>query len=120
MSLVARHLEAAGIPTIIIGSALDIVTQCRVPRFLLVDFPLGNPCGKPWNAAMQQRIVSHGLQLLTRASSAETIEYSDESWGSDDWKTVYMEVNDHNRAALRKMGDELRLNRQVRQKRDFS
>ncbi|MFT7137898.1 MAG: D-proline reductase (dithiol) PrdB [Sulfitobacter sp.] len=120
MSLVARHLEAAGIPTVIIGSAIDIVTQCKVPRFLFVDFPLGNPCGKPGNGAMQQRIVSHGLQLLTRASSPETIEYSDESWGHDDWKTAYMEVSDHNRAALRKTGDELRANRQVRQKRDFS
>lgn len=69
---------------------------------------------------MQQRIVSHGLQLLARASSAETIEYSDESWGYDDWKAAYMEVNDHNRAALLKQGDELRANRQVRQKRDFS
>ena len=120
MSLVARHFEAAGIPTVIIGSAIDIVTQAKVPRFLFVDFPLGNPCGKPWDSAMQHRIVAHGLQLLTRASAPETIEYSDESWGYDDWKTAYMEVNDHNRAALQKMGDELRLNRQVRQKRDFS
>jgi D-proline reductase (dithiol) PrdB len=120
VSLVARVLEAAGIPTVIIGSAIDIVTQCRVPRFLFVDFPLGNPCGKPWDAAMQQRIVAHGLQLFTRASSAETIEYSDENWGSDDWKSSYMEVSEHNRAVLRKQGDELRANRQVRQKRDFS
>ncbi|MFT7244469.1 MAG: hypothetical protein ACI82A_001826 [Candidatus Azotimanducaceae bacterium] len=69
---------------------------------------------------MQQRIVAHGLQLFTRASSAETIEYSDENWGSDDWKSSYMEVSEHNRAVLRKQGDELRANRQVRQKRDFS
>ena len=40
MSLVARYLEAHGMPTVIIGSALDIVERCGVPRFLFVDFPL--------------------------------------------------------------------------------
>jgi len=68
---------------------------------------------------MQKRIVTHGLSLLERAAHAETVEYSDESWGSDDWKTAYMEVNDNNRLALQKMGEELRGNRQVREKRVF-
>ena len=48
LSLVARHLEANGLPTVIIGSALDVVEHCGVPRFLFTDFPLGNPCGHPW------------------------------------------------------------------------
>ncbi|MEZ5231807.1 MAG: hypothetical protein R2749_03740 [Acidimicrobiales bacterium] len=48
MSLVARHLEANGIPTVIVGSARDIVEQAGVARFLFVDFPLGNPMGKPY------------------------------------------------------------------------
>jgi D-proline reductase (dithiol) PrdB len=33
VSLVARHLETNGIPTVIVGSALDIVEHCGVPRF---------------------------------------------------------------------------------------
>lgn len=68
---------------------------------------------------MQKRIVTHGLSLLERAARAETVEYSAESWGSDDWKTAYMEVNDSNRLALQKMGEALRENRQVREKRVF-
>ena len=104
MSLIARHIEQAGIPTVVIGSAFDIVQQCKVPRFLFVDFPLGNPCGKPGDRLMQQRIVAHGLSLFERAKRAETVEYSAESWGSDDWKAAYMEVNDSNRLALKKMG----------------
>ena len=51
MSLTARYLEAHGIPTVIIGSAWDIVEWCGVPRFLFADRPLGNPCGHPWDAA---------------------------------------------------------------------
>ena len=61
MSLAARHLEAAGIPTVIVGSARDIVEECGVPRFLFVDFPLGNPCGKPWDGEMQYKIVGGAL-----------------------------------------------------------
>jgi D-proline reductase (dithiol) PrdB len=43
ISLVARHLETNGIPTVIVGSALDVVEHCGVPRFYFTDFPLGNP-----------------------------------------------------------------------------
>ncbi len=57
MSLVARHLESEGISTVFIGSALDIVEECGVPRFFFVDLPLGNPCGKPWDVSMQQALI---------------------------------------------------------------
>ena len=59
MSLVSRHLEANGIPTVVIGSARDIVEECGVARFLFSDFPLGNPCGKPYDVEMQRAIVGH-------------------------------------------------------------
>ena len=32
-------------PTVIVGSARDVVEECGVPRFVFSDFPLGNPCG---------------------------------------------------------------------------
>ena len=68
MSLVARYLEANGIPAIVIGSARDIVEHCGVPRFLFTDFPLGNPCGHPWNPEMQTEILRHALSLLASAT----------------------------------------------------
>jgi hypothetical protein len=43
VSLVARHLEANGIPTVVIATARDIVESAAVPRLLFVDFPLGAP-----------------------------------------------------------------------------
>ena len=61
MSLVARHLESEGIRTVVIGSARDIVEECGVPRFLFVDFPLGNPCGKPWDFPMQQALIGEAF-----------------------------------------------------------
>ncbi|MFX8743372.1 hypothetical protein ABTM45_19450, partial [Acinetobacter baumannii] len=53
VSLVARHLEANGIPTVVMGCAKDIVEHAAVPRFLFSDFPLGNSAGKPHDEASQ-------------------------------------------------------------------
>ena len=104
-------------PTVIIGSALDIVEHCGVPRFLFVDFPLGNPCGKPWDLAMQRRIVRQGVGLFETAEEPGTTVRSDERWGSDDWRDRYMAVTDDNRAELARAGDALRERRASRERR---
>ena len=72
MSLVARYLEEHGIPTVIIGAAKDIVEHCGVTRFVFVDFPLGSPCGEPFDPAMQTRIVGAALDLLESAEEPRT------------------------------------------------
>lgn len=117
MSLIARFLEANGIPTVIIGSAQDIVEYCGVPRYLHVDFPLGNPCGKPWDRDMQDRIVRQGLSLLHSAGAPNHTVLCSESWGSDQWRQQYMEVNDENRAELARKGEQLRIDRSLRERR---
>lgn len=104
-------------PTVIIGSALDIVERCGVPRFLFVDFPLGNPCGKPWDKDMQLRIVRQGIQLFDSIEAPQTTVICDERWGDDDWRSRYMEVSDANRAELALKGDELRQRRASRERR---
>jgi len=118
VSLIARYLEENGMPTVIIGSAIDIVEFCGVPRFLFVDFPLGNPCGKPFDRDMQKRIVSHGLSLLESADEPNATVPSEESWGSDDWRANYMRVDESNRELLAKKGAELRVKRKTRVPRD--
>ncbi len=104
-------------PTVIIGSAFDIIETCFVPRFLFVDFPLGNPCGKPWDTEMQDRIVQQGLGLFSRAKAAGHVEHSVEHWGRHDWRAAYMEVSDSNRSELAAAGEALRAKRLVREKR---
>jgi hypothetical protein len=68
VSLVARHLESNGIPTAVFGCARDIVEWAGVPRFVFTDFPLGNPCGRPFDAVMQSAILETGLRLLETGS----------------------------------------------------
>ena len=119
MSLVARYLESVGIPTIVIGSARDIVEECGVPRFLFVDFPLGNPCGKPGDVAMQCDIVAGALLLLERAWEPRTTVQRPEIWSREDdtlWRERYMKVDDTNREALARAGEDRR-REQVARKR---
>lgn len=106
MSLVARHLEANGIATIIFGSAMDIVERCGVPRYLHSDLPLGNPCGAPYDRAMQKEIMAQGLNLLSTSVAPESILRSVAKWpGSPDWRDDYSKVDDSNREELRIKGE---------------
>ena len=107
MSLVARHLESEGICTVVIGSARDIVEECGVPRFLFVDFPLGNPCGKPWDVPMQQGLICEAFDLLEKSWQPRTTLQAPFAWtsdGNDLWRNRYMQVDDSNREALAQAG----------------
>ena len=86
MSLVARYLEEHGIPTVVFGCARDIVEHAGVPRFVFCDFPLGNPCGKPFDAAMQRNIVGLALDLLASATAPGTTVVAPYAWSDDTWK----------------------------------
>ncbi len=89
MSLVSRHLEANGIPTVIIGAARDIVEHCGVARFLFVDFPLGNPCGEPEKTDMQRSIFAQTLDLLETAVGPNTTARAPYDWsGGERWKDL--------------------------------
>ena len=107
ISLVARHLEANFIPTVIVGSALDVVEHCGVPRFYFNDFPLGNPCGPPWQKAMQRDIVRAALHLLETASGPRTTVKSPFAWHEDGavWRARYGRVDPADKERLRELGE---------------
>jgi len=87
VSLVARHLEADGIPTVIMGCAKDIVEHCGVPRFLFSDFPLGNSAGRPHDADSQAATLELALRVLETAPGARTTVQSPLRWRDDaSWK----------------------------------
>ena len=90
MSLAARHLEANGIPTVIMGAAKDIVEHCGVPRFLFSDFPLGNSAGKPHDAESQAQTLELALRVLETAPGPRTTVQSPQRWSDDaSWKLDY-------------------------------
>jgi D-proline reductase (dithiol) PrdB len=108
VSLVSRHLEENGLPTVVMGSARDIVEECGVARFVFTDFPLGNPCGRPWDAEMQRAIVGNALMLLERAWMSRTTVQTPFRWENDAWREAFMRVDASNREALARQGEERR------------
>lgn len=110
MGLTARYLEENGIPTVIIGSALDIVTHCAVPRFLFTDVPLGNPLGIPGDKEMQQQVVDLALSLFESATQPRTMVRAPVRWSEDDqWRERYSEVKPEDRARLAAAGEARRV-----------
>jgi hypothetical protein len=94
VSLVARHLEANGLPTVIMGCAKDIVEHCGVPRFLFSDFPLGNSAGRPFDTESQAQTLELALRVLETAPAARTTVQSPLRWSADaSWKLDYSNLS---------------------------
>ncbi|HEU0158900.1 MAG TPA: glycine reductase, partial [Hyphomicrobiaceae bacterium] len=91
--LAARALESAGIATVVMGCAKDIVEFVGVPRLLFSDFPLGNPAGRPKDPASQRATLDFALDLLTSASQPRTTVQSPLRWSdSGDWKLDFSNI----------------------------
>ncbi len=94
VSITARHLEAAGIATVVMGCAKDIVEHAGVPRFLFNDFPLGNGAGKPNDLASQRDTLAAALRLLETATGPRTTMQNPIRWSaSADWKNDYLNLD---------------------------
>ncbi|MEZ5923661.1 MAG: glycine reductase [Hyphomicrobiaceae bacterium] len=90
VALAARHLEASGLPTVVLGCAKDIVEHVGVPRFLFSDFPLGNAAGRPHDSASQRETLALALGLLESATGPRTTAHSPLVWpGDSSWKLDY-------------------------------
>ena len=93
VSLVARHLEANGISTVVMGCAKDIVEHAAVPRFLFSDFPLGNSAGKPHDTESQAFTLELALKVLESAPGPQTTVQSPLRWSADaSWKRDYNNI----------------------------
>ncbi len=62
MGLIAREIEAAGVPTLGMTSAWDITHAVAPPRSVYVHHPLGHQTGAPGDAAGQRALVRAALE----------------------------------------------------------
>ncbi len=62
MGLIAREIEAAGVPTLAMTSAWDITEAVQPPRSAYVHHPLGSQTGRPGDLAGQKAIVRAALE----------------------------------------------------------
>ncbi len=120
LSLIARHLEAAGIATVVMGCAKDIVEHCGVPRLMFSDFPLGNGAGRPHDPDSQAQTLELALRTLESAPGPRTTVQSPLRWSaSPDWKLDYCNLarrTPEEIAALRAEADKAKdVARQIRE-----
>ena len=114
IALTARHLEAAGIPTVIMGCARDIVEHVGVSRFLFSDFPLGNAAGKPHDATSQAATLDLALHLLESATAPRTTVQSPQLWSDDpSWKRDFDNIETLTPADLARLCAEHEQHREV-------
>ena len=93
MGLIARVLEAGGIPTLCMTSAWDISEAVRPPRSAYVHHPLGHQTGKPGDLDGQKAIVRSALQSAAGIAGPGGIVKLPFAWdvpGDEGWEdTAY-------------------------------
>jgi D-proline reductase (dithiol) PrdB len=91
VSLVARVLEAGGISTVTYTNARDIAASAGNPRQIFLNYPLGNPTGRPHDPENQRSVLREGLKLLENADRPGIIVDLSYSWSdSHEWMEKFM------------------------------
>jgi hypothetical protein len=93
VGLIARQLEAAGIPTVSLTSARDITEAVKPPRAAFLDFPLGHTSGRVGETALNRAIVSAALDALTNDEPGRITDLVHRWAETDDWKDRVMRVS---------------------------
>ena len=80
MPVLARWIEAAGIPTVVVTMMPAVAEERHAPRIVGVEFPFGHAFGMPHDGAMQRRVLELALRVLSGASAFGTRVDCDVEW----------------------------------------
>jgi len=87
VGLVARHAEAAGIPTLCMTSARDITLAVNPPRAAFLNFPLGHTTGKACEPDLQSNILVEALSSFETMTVPGSVKELSFRWSEDgEWK----------------------------------
>jgi D-proline reductase (dithiol) PrdB len=91
VSLVARVLEKGGVSTVTFTNARDIAARAGNPRQIFLNYPLGNPAGRPHDVENQREVLRAGLKLLEEADRAGIIVDLPYVWSESNlWMKKFM------------------------------
>lgn len=80
MGLIARIIEAAGIPTVCLIGLRDIAEKVRPPRSLHLKWPFGHPLGEAGNRFQQLTVLAYALEMFYTVSAPATIVAPPWTW----------------------------------------
>jgi hypothetical protein len=78
--VLARWIEAAGIPTVTVTMMPSVAEERRAPRIVGVEFPFGHAFGTPHDRVMQRSVLELALRVLAGASAFGTRVDLDVEW----------------------------------------
>jgi len=90
VGLIARHLEAAGLPTLCMSAAYSITRSVDPPRSVFLDFPLGQTCGRPDDPQERREIMQTALEQMSSLGPGEIFRLPFPFADSDEWKNTVM------------------------------
>jgi D-proline reductase (dithiol) PrdB len=67
VGLIARVIEAAGIPTVAVSLQREITEAVKPPRAVFLRWPFGHPMGAPGRPDQQRRVLEDALAVIETA-----------------------------------------------------
>ena len=80
MPVLARRIEASGIPTVTVTMMPKTAEQMQAPRVVGVEFPFGHPFGQPGGQAVQRLVLETAVRVLAGAPQPGTRVDIDLEW----------------------------------------
>ena len=80
MPVLARRIEQAGVPTVVVTMMPRSAEQLVAPRIVGVEFPFGHPFGLPGDRGMQRRVLATAVTVLAGAAAPGTRVDVDIEW----------------------------------------
>ena len=87
MGLVARKLEAAGIPTVTLNMIWLYQNLVGMPRVAAIEHPFGRPYGDVGDAETQMAVLRAALDVATAAREPGHVEHLPFRWHEDPKQT---------------------------------
>ncbi len=125
--VLARAIEARGLPTTSIATLRRNVHALKPPRALFLDFPLGCSCGRPGEPEQQREILREALRLAASEWPEWELRRLPFAWSADGdrgWEqhvdNLYRLDREIRATVAQHIADHARLGRSLRgQERDF-
>lgn len=78
--VVARAVELAGVPTLVLGNQPELLAQVKVPRAVVVKHPDGAPLGNPGNVGKHEHLLREALEAGWKLEGPGLIESLPFEW----------------------------------------
>jgi hypothetical protein len=78
--VLARRIEAAGIPTVVLTMMPDVAQWLLAPRVVGIEFPFGHSFGMPHDDVTHRRVLETAVTVLAGAPAPGTRVDIDIAW----------------------------------------